>query len=108
MLPKIKFNKSLNFSNFKEVNNYIIMVLKNKKSIIIFHPSFTLFNDQFSKSIFFLWRIAKAQAKSTSKIGKDLVKYKLSNSNEVIVAKEGTVVNFLLHKSIEILFQKIG
>lgn len=37
-----------------------------------------------------------------------MVKYKLSNNNEVIVVKEGTAVNFLLHKSIEILFQKIG
>lgn len=37
-----------------------------------------------------------------------MVKYELSNSNEVIVAKGGISVNFLLHESIEILFKKIG
>ena len=53
----------------------------------------------------------KAQAKSASKIGKNLVKYKLSNSNEVIVAKEGTAVNFLLpsipSEVLDIVFSEI-
>ena len=34
MLQKIKFNKSLNFSNFKEVNNYIIIIPKTKNPLL--------------------------------------------------------------------------
>lgn len=69
------------------MTNAILSLKRSNLNILIYDRDDTNLASVGSKDTEFDVKELKAQAKSTPKIGKYMVKYKLSNSNEIIVAK---------------------